>query len=103
MSCPTSICNETCPAAISTINIVTNTVSLGDDTVVPVSQHVYPSGSIIMLPSNDVPIAGTFKLFKNGQLLTADSDYSLADDVATLVMAPVSTDVYVVDYIAVRA
>ena len=103
MPCPTSICNETCPAAISTINIVTNNLSLGDDDVVAVSQQVYPAESLITLPENDVPVAGTFKLFKNGQLLTVDADYALADDVVTLVVAPVGTDVYVADYMAVRA
>jgi hypothetical protein len=103
MACPTSICNETCPAAVSTINLVTNAISLGTTDVVAVHQLVYPSASSISLPGSDVPVAGTFKLFKNGQLLTPDVDYTLADSIVTLIVAPESTDVYVADYLADRS
>ena len=103
MPCPTSICNETCPVGVSTVNLVTNTLSLGDADVVAVHEQVYPSESEISLPESDVPVSGTFKLFKNGQLQTPTTDYSIEDSLVTLVVAPESTDLYFCDYLADRS
>jgi len=47
-----------------------------------------------------LPIAGTLKVFKNGQLLTPDVDYTVADLVVTLTVAPLVADVYIVSYLA---
>lgn len=90
--------NDSDPAPVLTITQVTNQFILGTTEVQAVSGIVTPAGSEITLAS--IPISGTFLLFKNGQLLTLESDYTIADDLVTLVVAPGENDVYAVSYIA---
>jgi hypothetical protein len=69
----------------------------------PVHQRVYPAGSVISLPSADVPVDGTFGLYLNGQLLTPTTDYTLDGSTVTLVVAPEAGAIYLVGYLAERA
>lgn len=102
MPAPTSIANETIPSQIQTINIITETVVLGNADCVEVNQQCYPSGDVITLPEGDSPISGSFKLYKNGQMLTPTTDYTIADGVVTLVVTPIPEDVYLYNYLTVR-
>ena len=93
----TSICNETCPSAVSSVTLVQNQFIVNDETTTYLHQVVTASGTAITLPSN--PVVNTFKLFKNGQLLTPTTDYTRSQTAVTLVVAASADDVYVADYL----
>ena len=96
MTLPSEVGDGT-PAAVSTVNLITQTVTLGDGAG-KVHETVSASGTAIVLPS--IPVANTLSLYKNGQLLAPGTDYSLVGDTVTLVVAAVDTDLYLADYIA---
>jgi len=94
----TTLVNETCPAAVSTVTVVTNQFLIDSAETAWVQSQLTPAGSVLTLAS--LPVANTLKVFRNGQLQALTADYSRIDLVITLVTAPEASDVYVVAYVA---
>lgn len=95
MSC--TLVNETCPAAVSTVNMITNSFNLGTGDVDFIHEEPSKNGSVLTLAS--FPAANTLRIFKNGQCLVETADYTVADLDVTLVVAPTADDVFVADYL----
>lgn len=92
----TSICNETCPAAVSSVTLVTNVFNLGEGDVNWIHAEATVAGDNVTITLPSLPAANTLKLFKNGQQI---DDFELVDDTITLDVAKQAEDVFVYDYL----
>lgn len=99
MTC--TLVNETCPAAVSTVTVVTNTFAVDGVTTDYVNAVAAFVANVHTLAA--IPVLDTFSLFKNGQKLVSGVDYTLSDDTVTLLVAQTADDVYVVNYLATPA
>ena len=97
MTLPSEVDDGT-PAAVSTVNLITQTITMGDGAG-SVNEVVSASGTDIALPSE--PVTGTMNLYKNGQLLTPGVDYTQVGTAVTLLVAAVSDDVYVASFLSI--
>jgi hypothetical protein len=93
-----TLVNETCPAAPGTVTLITNIFTVDGATTNWVHETLVPADSILTLPS--LPVTDTLKVYKNGQVLVFEADYTRIDVEITLLVAPTDEDVYVVDYLA---